>query len=47
MDGGTAFHFVTGRIHEARERAMDAAKGLDVLVGVVVAAVHQQLRAPA
>jgi hypothetical protein len=33
MDGGTTFHFVTGGIHEALERAREAAGGKDVRVG--------------
>jgi hypothetical protein len=30
MEGGTTFHFVTGGIHEALDRARDAANGMDV-----------------
>ncbi len=30
MEGGTTFHFVTGGIHVALERAREAAKGKDV-----------------
>ena len=33
MEGGTTFHFVTGGIHEALERARDAAQGKDVRIG--------------
>lgn len=33
MQGGTAFHFVTGGIHEALERAKQAAAGKDVRIG--------------
>ena len=33
MQGGTTFHFVTGGIHEALERAKEAAAGKDVRVG--------------
>jgi dihydrofolate reductase len=33
MEGGTTFHFVTGGIHEALERARDAANGMDVRIG--------------
>jgi dihydrofolate reductase len=33
MDGGTTFHFVTGGIHEALERAREAADGRDVRIG--------------
>jgi hypothetical protein len=30
MEGGTTFYFVTGGIHEALDRARDAANGLPV-----------------
>ncbi len=33
MDGGTTFHFVTGGIHEALDRACEAANGRDVRIG--------------
>ncbi len=33
MEGGTTFHFVTGGIHEALDRARDAASGRDVRIG--------------
>jgi dihydrofolate reductase len=33
MEGGTTFHFVTGGIHEALERAREAAGGKDVRIG--------------
>lgn len=33
MEGGTTFHFVTGGIHEALERAQEAAAGKDVRIG--------------
>jgi dihydrofolate reductase len=33
MEGGTTFSFVTGGIHEALERAREAAKGMDVRIG--------------
>jgi len=33
MDGGTVFHFVTGGIHEALDRAREAAAGKDVRIG--------------
>ena len=33
MEGDTTFHFVTGGIHEALERAREAAKGKDVRIG--------------
>ena len=45
MEGGTTFHFVTGGIHEALERAMAAARGLDVRLGGGVATIQQYLRA--
>jgi dihydrofolate reductase len=45
MDGGTTFHFVTGGIEEAVERASVAAGDLDVRVGGGVATVRQFLRA--
>lgn len=33
MEGGTTFHFVTGGIHEALDRARTAADGKDVRIG--------------
>ena len=45
MKGGTVFHFVTGGIHEAWQRAREAAGGLDVRVGGGVATVRQYLQA--
>jgi dihydrofolate reductase len=33
MEGGTSFHFVTGGIHEALDRAREAANGMDVRIG--------------
>jgi dihydrofolate reductase len=33
MEGGTTFHFVTGGIREALERAMKASGGKDVRLG--------------
>ncbi|MEX0731734.1 MAG: dihydrofolate reductase family protein [Aquisalimonadaceae bacterium] len=33
MEGGTTFHFVTGGIHEALDRARGAANGMDVRIG--------------
>ena len=41
----TTFHFVTGGIHEALERARKAASGKDVRVGGGVATIQQYLRA--
>jgi dihydrofolate reductase len=45
MAGGTTFHFVTGGIHEALQRATQAANGQDVRLGGGVATVQQYLRA--
>lgn len=45
MEGGTIFHFVTDGIHTALDRAMDAARGLDVRVGGGVATVRQYVMA--
>ncbi|MEZ5293913.1 MAG: dihydrofolate reductase family protein [Vicinamibacterales bacterium] len=45
MAGGTDFHFVTGGIHEALDRARDAAKGKDVRLGGGVSTVRQFLEA--
>ena len=45
MAGGTTFHFVTGGIHEALERARDAAGDRDVRLGGGVATVRQYLQA--
>ena len=45
MKGGTTFYFVTGGIHEALERAREAAKGQDVRVGGGVATIRQYLQA--
>lgn len=45
MEGGTTFHFVTGGVRAAYERAMEAAGGLDVRLGGGVSAVRQYLRA--
>jgi dihydrofolate reductase len=44
MAGGTIFHFVTGGIHEALERARKAANGLDVRIGGGAATIQQYLR---
>ena len=33
MEGGTTFHFVTGGVHEALDRAREAANGMDVRIG--------------
>ena len=45
MEGGTTFHFVTGGIEEALERAKDAAGNRDVKIGGGVATVRQYLQA--
>jgi len=45
MAGGTTFHFVTGGIEEALDRARAAAQGLDIRVGGGVATVRQYLQA--
>ena len=45
MAGGTTFHFVTGGIHEALERAVGAAGGKDVRIGGGAATIRQYLRA--
>ena len=44
MEGGTTFHFVTGGIHEALERATEAAAGRDVRLGGGVATIRAYLR---
>ena len=45
LEGGTTFHFVTGGIHDALERAMAAAQGQDVRLGGGVATIRQYLQA--
>lgn len=45
MEGGTTFHFVTGGIHEALERAREAANGSDVRIGGGPGTIQQYLRA--
>jgi dihydrofolate reductase len=45
MEGGTIFHFVTGGMHEALERAKAAADGRDVRVGGGAATIRQYLSA--
>lgn len=45
MKGGTVFHFVTGGIHEALERAREAAAGRDIRIGGGAATVRQYLQA--
>ncbi|HJV28593.1 MAG TPA: dihydrofolate reductase family protein [Aromatoleum sp.] len=43
MEGGTTFHFVTGGILEALDRARDAAGGKDVRIGGGVNTIRQYL----
>jgi len=45
MKGGTVFHFVTGGIHEALERAREAAGSKDIRVGGCASTVRQFLSA--
>jgi dihydrofolate reductase len=45
MQGGTVFHFVTGGVHEALERAKQAAGEKDVRLGGGVATIRQYLEA--
>jgi dihydrofolate reductase len=45
MAGGTTFHFVTGGIEEALQRATEAAGGKDVRVGGGAATIRQYLQA--
>ena len=45
MEGNTTFHFVTGGIHEALDRAREAAGGLDVRIGGGPGAIRQYLGA--
>jgi dihydrofolate reductase len=45
MDGGTTFHFVTGGIHEALDRAREAANGMDIRIGGGPNTIHQYLLA--
>jgi dihydrofolate reductase len=44
MEGETTFHFVTGGIHEALDRAREAANGMDVRVGGGPNTIQQYLR---
>jgi dihydrofolate reductase len=44
MEGGTTFHFVTGGIHEALERAHAAAGGQDVRIGGGPNTIQQYMR---
>ncbi len=45
MEGGTTFHFVTGGIGEAMERAREAAAGKDIKIAGGVSTVRQYLQA--
>ncbi len=45
MDGGTTFHFVTGGIHAALERAKEAAQGKDIRIGGGAETIRQYLMA--
>jgi len=45
MAGNTTFHFVTGGIHEALDRAREAASGLDIRIGGGSNTIQQYLRA--
>lgn len=45
MAGGTVFHFVTGGIHQALDRARDAAGDKDIRIGGGAATVRQYLKA--
>jgi len=44
MDGNTTFHFVTGGIREALDRAREAAAGKDVRIGGGPSTIQQYLR---
>lgn len=44
MEGGTTFHFVTGGIRDALERAREAAGGMDVRIGGGANTIQQYLR---
>ncbi len=43
MEGGTTFYFVTGGIHDALERAKNAAAGKDVRIGGGASTIRQYL----
>jgi dihydrofolate reductase len=44
MEGGTTFHFVTGGIHEALDRAREAADGKDIRIGGGASVIRQYLQ---
>jgi len=45
MEAGTTFHFITGGIHEALDRAREAANGKDVRIGGGANVIRQYLQA--
>src|SRR5262245_40748349 len=45
MQGGTVFHFVTGGVHEAFQRARDAARDQDIRIGGGASTIRQYLEA--
>jgi dihydrofolate reductase len=45
MEGGTIFQFVTDGIHEALDRAREAANGMDIRIGGGPNTIRQYLRA--
>jgi dihydrofolate reductase len=45
MEGGTIFHFITGGIHEAIDRAREAADGMDIRIGGGPNTIRQYLSA--
>jgi dihydrofolate reductase len=45
MQGGTTFHFVTGGIHEALDRARASADGKDIRIGGGVSTIRQYILA--
>src|SRR6266850_798598 len=45
MEGGTVFHFVTGGIQDALQRAREAAGDLDIQIGGGTSTVRQYLEA--
>ncbi len=44
MEGSTTFHFVSGGIHEALDRARESANGMDVRIGGGTNVIQQYLR---
>jgi dihydrofolate reductase len=44
MEGGTTFHFITGGIREALDRAREAAAEMDVRIGGGPGTIRQYLR---